>query len=387
MKYNIADFFEYKNFTEQELEYHINQYKTIENDFKNRKFNFNNLDLHKIYIDVLLRYLEVNGYGFLRKSIKTNNIDHIELANLLIDSKLIDKPTSIITSDLDKKIVYEKEFGYKQTFTVKFEVNSIPFKVFNLHYRDNANLTCKLQGDTVSIFIDIKEGDEINFIETIMVYTSLGIETIELAVKCNTRLNSDIVIENFEDFIDKCKEYPIQARSIFKNKRFREWLMKKSYISQVINYDEAIKLSNQIKDSFENFCMLNNIVIPNDRLNINSDTISVRNEEVIDKGLINEREINERAINRIESNIELSNKKALNNKGVMLKENDNKYDLSESEVEISSVEKKYSQSINTKEFSSKKGNSESVNEEHKEKEGLLNKVLGKMKGVFNRSKK
>lgn len=270
MKYNINDIFKNKNLTSEELAYWNGQLNEIDKDFSNGEFKFSKLRGNKSYYDILLKYLELNGYGFLCSKIRTN-MNQVKLAKLLIDSNLVEKPSITRDTNLKNEIVYDKEFGFKDKYYLKFNIGTFPFEITNIYYKENENLkfTLDKSNQKIEILIDIKENTEVNLQETIIIYTTLGLEKVPLSIKCNTNLNSEISIKDFQEFKNLCETKSSEAKKLFQNNEFREWLDKKGYMTQVLNYDEAFMMSRfdngDLKNLFSNFCLLNEIY------NINTD--------------------------------------------------------------------------------------------------------------------
>lgn len=256
------------NLSKEEKLHIASQYKEIENNFKDGIFNFTKLNIpsNKEYIEILLKYLEFNGYGFLCNEIN-KNITKLELAKLLIDSKLINKPIININSDLEDEILYERDFGYNKEFTIEFKVLQVPFEILNIDYSEKEYLHCSINNskDTIKIKINIDEKKDITDRETIIVYTSLGVKEFTFTIDINNKVDNEITIKDFNEFKKICIEDISKANEIFNKESFRSWLVKKNYITQVINYDEAILLANNDDNNFfsefTNFCRLNEINI------------------------------------------------------------------------------------------------------------------------------
>ena len=271
MKYKVNDIFKNQNLSSEELAYWSGQLKEIDEDFSKRKFKFSKLKGNKKYYNVLFKYLEINGYGFLCSKI-SRNINSVELARLLIDSNLIDKPSINIDTNLKNEIVYDKEFGFRGEYYIKYDTKTFPFEIKSIYYKESKNLRCKLDKDKnrVEILIDINENTKIDLKETIIIYTSLGLKEVPLSIKCNSVLNSKINIRDFQEFKSLCETNSSEAKELFQNSEFRDWLRKKGYITQLLNYDEAFMLStfsdSEFKSPFNNFCLLNEIYIANSTL-------------------------------------------------------------------------------------------------------------------------
>lgn len=264
MKYKVNEIFKNENLSSEELAYWGGQLNEIDKDFSNGEFNFTKLKDNQSYYEVLIKYLEVNGYGFLSNKMRKEKSE-VKLAKLLIDSNLIKEPLVTIDTNLKNEIVYDKEFGFKEKYYVKFNTKTFPFEITNIYYKENENLNCRLnrKSQKIEILIDIKENTEVDIVETIIVYTSLGLKEVFLSIKCNKNLNSEINISDFEEFKGLCETNIYKAKEIFENREFRVWLNKKGYVTQVLNYNEAFMLStfcnNEFRNPFNNFCLLNGV--------------------------------------------------------------------------------------------------------------------------------
>lgn len=270
MKYDIKDIFKDKNLSSEEVTYWISQLNEVSEDFSNKRFKFSKLKNNKSYYDVLFKYLELNGYAFLCSKIK-KNMNEVKLAKLLMDSNLVEKPSITLDTNLKEEIVYDKEFGFKDKYYLKFDTGTFPFEITNIYYKENEAFKFILDksNQKIQVLIDIKENTEINLQETIIIYTSLGLEKVQLSIKCNNTLNFEFNIKDFQEFKNLCETKSYEAKNLFENKDFREWLDKKGYMTQVLNYDEAFIMTRFSKDDFKNpfsnFCLLNEIY------NINND--------------------------------------------------------------------------------------------------------------------
>ncbi|MFW2491544.1 hypothetical protein ACN077_23740 [Clostridium chromiireducens] len=265
MSNNTDNLFNNMGLSDQDISYYKNQYKRIQIDFKNKKFDFNRLKNDRQYINVLKEYLKYNGYGYLFKTISKlssdGKVDIVKMAKLLIDSNLIHKPDIKLNSKIQNKeiINYKKEFGLIEKFPLNYVSYDFPFKINDVDYGNKDHINCEIiSSNSIMIGINIEKDEEVNFTEVIVIYTSYGVEKLEFSIKCDKNLKSLINLKDFDEFINICKCDYDKAFKIYKKEIFREWLEKKRYVTQIINYDEALSISRRVNNkSFEVFCALN----------------------------------------------------------------------------------------------------------------------------------
>lgn len=371
MKYEINDIFKNQNLSSEELAYWIKQFKEIDMNFDNRKFDFGALKSKKNYYNILLKYLKVNGYGYLCNKIN-RNMSNVELAKLLIDSNLIDKPELKFNTNLEDKIVYNKEFGLKKKYYLKYN-NTFPFKINEIYYKKSKYLRCKLDKNKnkINILIDINANTGVDLKETIVIYTSLGLKEVSLSIKCESSLNSEINIKDFEEFRCLCIKNIYKAKEIFNKKEFREWLDKKGYITQVINYDEAIILSDFLENQFINFCLLNQIYI-NNSLD--------KKETTMEESYITEIE-EEKIKETYELNKDKDIKADFRTKDNEIRKIKEDYNTLKQDLKLDYISKNEEKLFETKE---KKSNNYEIYIENKEKLNKSNGFLSKIKGFFKK---
>lgn len=317
MQNKINEIFKDLNLSNEEKTYITNQYMEIEKNFQDGKFNFNKLNLSstKEYIEILHKYLEINGYGFLCNEIN-KNISKIELAKLLIDSKLINKPEINIESNLESEISYERIFGCSKEFKIKFKVSDVPFEILSIDYNEKEYLHCSINNsrDTIKVEINIGENKDITDRETIIVYTSLGVKEFTFTINMNKEVDDEIILKDFNDFKNICSEDIKKAFEIFSGQDFKKWLIKKNYIAQIINYDEAEKLSqessNGFSSKFNTFCMLNEIYLED--FDENSILKEIAKEEIASKETDKKEMIGKDIIAEEENDSNIVNKNVIN---------------------------------------------------------------------------
>lgn len=254
-------------------EKHENIYKYIENNFKHKFFDFNypknNKDIMWDYYKILNEYLKNHGYGYIYnqigKFIDKKEVNNIELAKLLMDCNLINKYNKSIKSDIENKsiIKYEKRNGFTQSYKIKYS-NTILLNIDNVFYRNTSFISHKINNDKkeITININIKPGKIVNFTEIISIYTNYGVDKLEFTIITNEKKSEDFEIETLEEFLGLCETNHIKAKEIFYKLEFEKWLHNKNNITQIINYNQSVKISdikNDLSDRFRVFCRLNGI--------------------------------------------------------------------------------------------------------------------------------
>lgn len=265
MSNNITNLFNNMGLSEQDISYYKNQYKNIQDEFINKRFNFNRVKTDSQYINVLKEYLKYNGYGYLFKTISYlssyGKVDSIKLAKMLINTNLIHKSDIKRESTIKNKeiIRYKQEFGLIEKYLIRYRNNEFPFKIENIDYTNKDYIHCEItDSNNITIEINIEKDREVNFTEIIMIYTSYGVDKLEFSIKCDKNVNTLIELKNFSEFIELCKVDYDNAFEIFNKEKFREWLERKRYVTQVINYDQALSIKKTVDNGpFKAFCAFN----------------------------------------------------------------------------------------------------------------------------------
>lgn len=254
-------------------EKHENIYKYIENNFKHKFFDFNypknNKDIMWDYYKILNEYLKNHGYGYIYnqigKFIDKKEVNNIELAKLLMDCNLINKYNKSIKSDIENKsiIKYEKRNGFTQSYKIKYS-NTILLNIDNVFYSNTSFISHKINNDKkeITININIKPDKTVNFTEIISIYTNYGVDKLEFTIMTNEKKSEDFEIETIDDFLGLCETDPIKAKEIFYKLDFEKWLRDNNNTTQIINYNQSVKISdikNKLSDRFKVFCRLNGI--------------------------------------------------------------------------------------------------------------------------------
>lgn len=254
-------------------EKHENIYKYIENNFKHKFFDFNypknNKDIMWDYYKILNEYLKKHGYGYLYnqigKFIDKKEVNNIELSKLLMDCNLINKYNKSIKSDIENKstIEYEKRNGFSQSYKINYS-NTILLNIDNVFYSNTSFISHKINNDKkeITININIKPDKTVNFTEIISIYTNYGVDKLEFTIMTNEKKSKDFEIETIDDFLGLCETDPIKAKEIFYKLDFEKWLRDNNNTTQIINYNQSVKISdikNKLSDRFKVFCRLNGI--------------------------------------------------------------------------------------------------------------------------------
>lgn len=245
-------------------------YKDIDNNFKNKKFDFEYFRKQKIkkndYYKILATYLNNKGYGYASRQIngiiEYETKEDVKIAKLLIDCNLIEKLNKTLETNINNKeiIEYKKKFGLQKDFEIKYKVN-IPFEIYSVSYANTNLISHEIDrtNKIITIEIDINPKKRVGFTEIITIYTSCGVDKLEFTIKCEEDKDQNIQIENLEVYFDLCIKNTSKARQIFESNDFMEWLESKDYKTQILNYKEALSLGKNSKsqDEFALFCMLN----------------------------------------------------------------------------------------------------------------------------------
>lgn len=150
IKINIEELFS-SEIAREEKAYYIEQFRRLEEGFRNSEFNFDKFKVDDKYKIVLEKYISYKGYGYLTKQIKKINHkdykDHKKLAKLLIDSKLIKYPNIKGVSEVKSReiIEFEEAYGLDKSFTIKYEVDSVPFNIESIDYINNEYVKCIIE--------------------------------------------------------------------------------------------------------------------------------------------------------------------------------------------------------------------------------------------------
>ena len=291
MNISINEIFGEGNLSSEEAMYYKGLFYEIDKNFKEKKFSFINLKNKKGYLDVLIKYLEMNGFGYLLKKVSTLQVekeeDRVILANLLIDSNFIDKPLLKVkdTFPKDKCVSYEVEYGIDKTFNIKYGIENLPFKINSIDYENTKYINCNIVNNSKEIEVNIKIDADVNetLNETIVVYTDYGVEYFNFNVKAMDN-NSQILFKDFSEYLELCRIDEKEAKRIFQSYEFKQWLNKKKYISQVINYEKSLELSLLKRDRFRIFCALNFIFLDEEINEKESTVVEGKQENGCDKG-------------------------------------------------------------------------------------------------------
>lgn len=270
----------------------VNLYESeIENNFEHKIFKFEKLKKEG-YKEALCEYLKKNGYGYAYKSIlELENNDDIKIGYYLFTSGLIgDIKIDMTIASLDKYKVSDREYKikYKETEGLNLNIRilyrtNIPIKIDTLDVGENDFLDYKIQGNYISLNIDIKENTKINSTEKIIIYRSYGIDTFDLSIECQENKKKYKNLYDFSDYLLLCQDYKETAFKIYKEREFCKWLEDVEYI-QFINYKKANKLSeNTIYSSFDLFCAMNGI---ENRENLENNIEKVKNDIIIKENII-----------------------------------------------------------------------------------------------------
>lgn len=274
--------------------YYKAQYINISNNFSEHKFDFYRLKNDERYLDILKHYLKNNGYGYALKKINNLHINgqlnDIETARILIDSNLIEKPQFKVDSSIGKTIEYELGYGIDKEFYYSFYTSDFPFKIKNVEYYHREYITCKIENSSIiKIMINIPKNIEVNCTESVVIYTSYGVEKFEFSIQCNNNPSLSIKLKDFDEFAEICKIDYDRALKLFRNREFKMWLEKKKYIVQLLNFEDAVRIcrSRNDKSTFDIFCEINDILISEE-----SKTLQEDNEDEIftDEIFINEKQ-------------------------------------------------------------------------------------------------
>lgn len=292
MNISIKEILGEGNLSSEEAIYYKGLFYEIDKNFKEKNFSFVNLKNKKGYLDVLIKYLEMNGFGYLLKKVSTLQVekeeDRVILANLLIDSNFINKPLLKVkdTFPKDKCVSYEVEYGIDKTFNIKYGIENLPFKINSIDYENTKYINCNIVNNSKEIEVNIKIDADVNetLNETIVVYTDYGVEYFNFNVKAIDN-NSQILFKDFSEYLELCRIDKKEAKRIFQSYEFKQWLNKKKYISQVINYEKSLELSSLLKrDRFRIFCALNFIFL-DEEINVQESTVvESKQENDYDKG-------------------------------------------------------------------------------------------------------
>lgn len=291
MNVSINEIFGEGNLSSEEAIYYKGLFYEIDKNFKEKNFSFVNLKNKKGYLDVLIKYLEMNGFGYLLKKVSTLQVekeeDRVILANLLIDSNFINKPLLKVkdTFPKDKCVSYEVEYGIDKTFNIKYDIENLPFKINSIDYENTKYINCNIVNYSKEIEVNIKIDADVNetLNETIVVYTDYGVEYFTFNVKAIDN-NSQILFKDFNEYLELCRIDEKEAKRIFQSYEFKQWLNKKKYISQVINYEKSLELSLLKRDRFRIFCALNFIFL-DEEINVKkSAVVEDKQENGCDKG-------------------------------------------------------------------------------------------------------
>ena len=291
MNISINEIFGEGNLSSEEAMYYKGLFYEIDKNFKEKNFSFINLKNKKGYLDVLIKYLEINGFGYLLKKVSTLQVekeeDRVILANLLIDSNFIDKPLLKVkgTFPKDKCVSYEVEYGIDKTFNIKYGIENLPFKINSIDYENTKYINCNIVNNSKEIEVNIKIDADVNetLNETIVVYTDYGVEYFNFNVKAMDN-NSQILFKDFSEYLELCRIDEKEAKRIFQSYEFKQWLNKKKYISQVINYEKSLELSLLKRDRFRIFCALNFIFLDEEINEKESTVVEGKQENSYDKG-------------------------------------------------------------------------------------------------------
>lgn len=291
MNVSINEIFGEGNLSSEEAMYYKGLFYEIDKNFKEKNFSFINLKNKKGYLDVLIKYLEINGFGYLLKKVSTLQVekeeDRVILANLLIDSNFIDKPLLKVkdTFPKDKCVSYEVEYGIDKTFNIKYGIENLPFKINSIDYENTKYINCNIVNNSKEIEVNIKIDADVNetLNETIVVYTDYGVEYFNFNVKAMDN-NSQILFKDFSEYLELCRIDEKEAKRIFQSYEFKQWLNKKKYISQVINYEKSLELSLLKRDRFRIFCALNFIFLDEEINEKESTVVEGKQENGCDKG-------------------------------------------------------------------------------------------------------
>lgn len=288
-------------------------YKVIDNNFKNKFFDFNysqkDIDKELDYYKVLNLYLSDKGYGYIANQINSfinkKNIDKIEVAKLLMDCNLIKKYNQSMKSSIKNKevIEYSKKNGLRtgkngEIASIYIEYKTkIPFKIVNVVYSNIDVISHKCGPKYVVIDINIDKNKSVNFTEIISIYTPYGVDKLEFTVKCKDYVYHEIGVENIDEYLQLCRDNPERAKIIFDKFNFKSWLIEKDYKAQILNYEQAkiLKRSKIFTNEFIIFCILNGIYIE-----IKQDKNNVNNE-VIEEKIINNNFISNKTIEKIDN--------------------------------------------------------------------------------------
>mgnify|MGYP001597247696 CR=1 FL=1 len=256
-----------------EVEKYESIYKSIERNFEHKFFDFNypkkNSDIKWDYYKILKQYLYNKGYGYIANQvgifIDREEIDDIDLAKLLMDCNLIHKYNKLMKSELENKsiIEYEKNDGLIKTFNIEYP-KTILFNINNVIYSNPEFISHKINTNKkeINIEINIEPGKKVNFTDIISIYTTYGVDKLEFTVKCKEIKSKDIELDNIEEFLQLCENNVTKAKEIFYKIGFEKWLKENDNTTQLINYNQAVKISgitNISATRFEIFCKLNSI--------------------------------------------------------------------------------------------------------------------------------
>lgn len=199
----------------------------IMKEFETQTIDYSLLFESYIYRFSFIKYLENYGYSYIKEElcelfeesfrsfdlnnenleyeeeVKVKIIKFLASCNLIDDSNLIEIESNL---NSEKKISYKKSQGLNKNIFIEFKSEKFPLKIENLEYKKNDFINVKYSKTKIKLEVKIPSNykEEINIVESMIIYTNYKIEKFEFIIECCIEKEKDF-FDSYDDYINFCK--------------------------------------------------------------------------------------------------------------------------------------------------------------------------------------